>query len=153
MAPRLRHAAVAFKARDDRVATLRIKVHGGVLTLANVCAPHSGCDYADRKQFYDELGNHIRPATTHSAIVVTGDFNAKLLYVGAGEGGIIGPHVPRRSLGGTCESGAKGNQLSNRHIMVECCVQRDLAVANTCFDNPDDMKVTCRSIGANPKGR
>ena len=144
VSPRIRSAVVAFKACDDRIATLRLKIHGGMLTVLSVYAPHNGIDYDIRHTFYHSLQDHIRRTTENSTSYVLGDFNARLLQRKAGEEDIIGPHLYETT------DGNVNDATSNRYLLVESCISSDLVIANTFFDHPNEKKVSYRDLGVHP---
>ena len=74
--PSVVNSVIAFKACDDRIATLRVKISGGVLTFISAYAPHSGLEYEVRQDFHTKLQSTIRATTTHSATYILGDLNA-----------------------------------------------------------------------------
>ena len=117
-------------------------------------APQSGLDYEKRQAFHYELQDLIRATTAHSTTMAFGDFNAQLLRRGPGEEDMIGPHVFKNLHGNPNHderhNGNANAQLSNRQLLLETCVAYDLAIANSFFDHPDSMKVTCRNLGVNP---
>eukprot|EP00959_Pyramimonas_sp_CCMP1952_P402315 8430936-Pyramimonas_sp.AAC.1 len=99
VAPWAEKSAVAFHASSPRLASLRIKIVGGMLTLITAYAPHSGHHEQVRRDFYSDLDAYIRPTTPHSTTMILGDFNARLLIQNKGEEHIISrrfayPHQP-----------------------------------------------------------
>ena len=131
-------------ATNDRLASLKVKIPGGTLTLISAYAPHSGYEFDSRQRFFQELSATIRPATHHSASIIMGDFNAKLGMVMPGEEAVIGPHVFESPL-------ATGDPaLSNRALLMECCLACGLVVANTHFQLSNEYKVSYSSLTAKP---
>ena len=50
-------AVIGYELVSDRLANLRMKVKGGVMTIITAYAPHSGYKYIHRKKFFDDLGS------------------------------------------------------------------------------------------------
>lgn len=112
----------AFRAINERVGVLDIKVAGIALRLIVVYMPH--INYSDKEvdAVYDEVSRERRDAAKHGRrVAVGGDFNA---VVGQrGEGGdpaVVGPHgIGRRN--------ARGDML------VWWATMEDLCIVNTKF--------------------
>jgi exonuclease III len=145
IAPWARASLVAFRTYSPRLASVRLRVQHGVLDLISARAPHSGRDCDERQHFFSELGAITKPTTTHSTTLVLGDFNAKLLQQGLGESDIIGDSV---FSGGSARSILQ--QVSNRQLLIEYCIEKDMLVANTFFKVPVEEQITFRNLGTLP---
>ena len=144
VAPWAVSAVISFNAHSERLASLKLRVSSGTLTIESAYSPHSGHAVYVRQHFFTDLRGIIRAPTNHSTMIILGDFNARLLRSLPGEDGIIGPHV-FHGPGCSAES-----TTSNKHFLLECCVAHGLVVANTFFDHTDDNKVTYRDVGTRP---
>ena len=144
VSPLARRSVVSFQAVNDRLASLKVKVPGGTLSIISAYAPHSGHPFALRHDFFAQLSMLVKPLGNHSGTVALGDFNAKLGRVMDGEGEFIGPCVYQ------CELTADNDVMSNRALLVECCVATGLLVAKPFFDVPDENKVSYRGLSTKP---
>eukprot|EP00959_Pyramimonas_sp_CCMP1952_P001620 33335-Pyramimonas_sp.AAC.1 len=124
IAPNAVHSVVCFKLSGDRLATLKIKVSGGILNLMSVYAPHAGKDYEIRKNLYDNVAKAWAHHGKHNITIALGDFNARLGEQLPGEEDIMGEYV------------VKVAPNSNRELLIETCRETQSIIANTCFDHP-----------------
>ena len=85
VAPWAAPSIVSFKATSERIASLRVKVLGGVLNIFTAYAPHDGHDFDSRHTSPCTLSENMKSRGSHEEIIVLGDFNAQLGHVGAGE--------------------------------------------------------------------
>ena len=60
VAPAFRRSVLGFNQFSDRIASLKLKVLGGQMTILTAYAPHSGHDYAIRRSFFDVLMDFMR---------------------------------------------------------------------------------------------
>lgn len=93
VAPAATPAIIGYQLVSDRLANLRMKVKGGVLTIITAYAPHSGYKYMHRKRFFDELGRIWKPSRDHDCTLVLGDFNAKLYQKFVSDTDMLGDYV------------------------------------------------------------
>ena len=89
VAPWAIKSIISFRGINDRLASLRVKQSGGVLTILSVYAPHNGHKLEERQLFFSTLCENTRIRTKHSSIFVCGDLNAQLGSVGMGEDQIV----------------------------------------------------------------
>jgi exonuclease III len=143
VAPWAIKSIISFRDINDRLASLRIKQFGGVLTVLSVYAPHNGHQLEDRQLFFSTLSENTRIRNKHSSTFVCGDLNAQLGQVGMGEEDIIGPHVYRKVV-------SKLSTTSNRELLLEYCIAHSLCMANTFFDYPDLMLVSYFNLATQP---
>ena len=79
IAPSAIKAIICFKLLGDRLATLKIKVEGGILNLMTVYAPHAGKDYELRKMLFDKVGKAWTPHGDHNCTIALGDWGRNTL--------------------------------------------------------------------------
>ena len=143
VAPWATRCIIGFRFFNDRLASLRLRVKGGELTVLSAYAPHSGYSYQTRKDFFDTLLQHWKPMGTHTSCIALGDFNAKLFNRLPGEEDVLGEHVfesPQR----------RDMPQTNRELLIETCRGMGALVANTFFDHACENLVTCYSLTAKP---
>lgn len=126
---------MSFKATNERIASLRVKVTGGVLNVFAVYAPHDGRDFDSLHTFFSNLSENMKSRSSHEEIIALGDFNAQLGYVGAGEEEMVGEYVIQKVL-------RDRPTLTNRELFMEYCSVHHLRVANTFFNYPNDCLVS-----------
>ena len=107
-------------------------------------APHSGYAYPERQLFYQDLVDFVHKQSSHGPKMVCGDFNARLYQRLEGEEDVIGPYVYENVH-------ANITTESNRHLLVETCVNASLFVANSFVNEPPESVVTCYNIGYHPR--
>ena len=91
VAPWAIKSIISFRGISDRLASLRIKQFGGVLTILSAYAPHNGHSLEDRHAFFATLSENTRIKNKHSSTFVFGDLNAQLGRVGVGGSTSISP--------------------------------------------------------------
>ena len=143
ISPWMVKSVVCFQAISDRLATLRVKVRGGITTFISAYAPHSGLPFEERHAFFDQLSDLIKPRTSHSTCIVVGDLNAKLGAPRADEQTILGPFSFKCALQNIATT-------SNRDLLMECCRSNRLFVAASFFEQPLEAQVTYRSLTSKP---
>ena len=143
VSPRVMKSVVCFRGVSDRMATLRVKVPGGVVQLISAYAPQSKLPFALRYEFFTHLTDLVRPTTTHTSTIVMGDLNAKLGAAGLGEDNVIGPYSFKSTNHAT-------DATSNRELLFECCHSCGLIVASSFFDHPPMHQVTYFGLRAKP---
>ena len=89
---------VSFKDVNERIASLRVKVLGGILNVLSIYAPHDGHQFDERHPFFVELSENTRQHKSHETTLVFGDFNTQLGYVGYGEETSVDPHIYKKSI-------------------------------------------------------
>ena len=135
-----RRAGVAFAIRNqlgsrleehprgisERIMTLRIRVaQNRYITLINVYAPTMTYPEEEREAFYAQLRAFITSIPAASKIILLGDFNARV-------GSDHETWAPALGKFG------RGQQNSNGELLAGLCVELDLAVTNTFFQQPDN---------------
>ena len=143
VAPWAMRAVVSFRAINERLAALRVKVSGGVLNIVTAYAPHDGHDFESRHAFFTNLADNTRRRGYFEETIVLGDFNAQLGYSGEGEHHIVGPFVFRKAL-------RQKSSISNRELLMEYCMTYSMHITNTFFDYPDDCLVSYFNLVAKP---
>ena len=144
VSPEAQKAVTGFRAVNDRIAELRIRVPGGTLKVLSCYAPHSKKPYDVRKKFYNDLLSNWKVSTSHTSTMVLGDFNAKLFHRLPGEEDILGSFVFASPFSVDLAS-------SNRELLLEACVAMSAVVGNTFFENSEEHLVTYYVPGTNPK--
>ena len=129
VAPWAANAIVSFKAISDRVASLRVKVTGGILTLITVYIPHDGHSLDERQAAFADLSKATGTRTSHTSTLILGDFNAQLGDTEPGEEEVVGPFVFKKQL-------RTKNIITNRELLLEFCMTHRSVLANTFFDYP-----------------
>ena len=94
------------------MASLKIRVQGGKMSIVTAYAPHSGYDFVDRQSFFYSLAEFVHKQSVHGPKLVCGDLNARLFRQLPGEENLIGPHVFENKT-------ANISPCANRHLFVE----------------------------------
>ena len=142
VAPWAAGSIVSFKAVSERVASLRVKVTGGILTILNVYVPHDRHALDERHAVFADLSKEMKVKRQHCSTIVAGDFNAQLGSVHPGEENFIGAFVYNKEL-------KPKNSVTNRDLLLEFCTTHGTILANTIFDYPDEFKVTYYGLCTN----
>eukprot|EP00959_Pyramimonas_sp_CCMP1952_P422471 8849885-Pyramimonas_sp.AAC.1 len=143
VAPWAKQAIKGYMQQSSRMASLRIRVAGGVLTLITTYAWTNVHEYDTRRDYYTDLAVFADKCRSHGPTIILGDFNARLLEQYAGEEDVIGEHVFRNPF-------SAWSPTSNRELLVELCHTLDACVANTYFKHADEHTVTYHDIGIEP---
>ena len=135
IAPWATKTIISYRLISDRLATLKLKVRGGILNLISAYAPHGGYDYEDRREFFDQLTQAWPAPNKHTTTIACGDFNARLYDREPGDEDIIGEFFfqsrwPRQ------------RAYLNRDLLLETCRATSTAIANTYFEQPLENCVT-----------
>ena len=144
VAPWAIKSVFSFKAVNERIASLRVKVTGGVVNVLSVYAPHDGHEFEKRHHFFAELSENTRQHKSHETTLVYGDFNTQLRYVGYDEDTSVGPYIFKKSISGNHTT------IPNRSLFLECCGTHKLVVVNSLFDYPDEVLVTYHNLNSKP---
>ena len=132
VAPEAQKAVTGFRAINDRIAEIKLRVAGGILKLLTCYAPHSGKQYSVRKQFYSELLQNWKTPPLNTSTIVLGDFNAKLFRRQPGEEedeeDFLGDFVFETPFRTTARS-------SKRELLLGICVAMKAIVGNIFFEN------------------
>jgi exonuclease III len=140
VAPWARHAVEGFTQYDDRLASIRVRIYGGQLTLVSLYAPHNNHNFEFRHEFYTCARSFILSQRCHGPTIALGDFNARLHFQQSGEEYMIGPGVfgnPNKLLSPT----------DNRELLLELCESIGCCIANTFFDHAPVHLATYRDLG------
>ena len=135
---------ISFKAISDRIASLKVKVSGGILNFLSVYSPHDGYTFDARHHFYSDLSANTRKHHAHETTLVFGDFNTQMGCTGCDESNFLGPYMYQKLLH------EKNNVLSNRSLFSEYCGTHAFVVANTLFDYADEFLVTYHNLVSHP---
>ena len=66
--------------------------------MLSIYAPHDGHEIGNRHHFFVELLENTHQHKSHETILVYGDFNTELRYVGYDEDTLVGPHIFTKTL-------------------------------------------------------
>lgn len=118
-----------FKARNNRLCSLRISSQFNNITLINVHAPTEDSEEDMKAAFYQELTQMIEQAPSYDMKIILGDFNAHVgketIYLGT-----IGMHSLHDE---TNDNGKRMIRLASAQNMV---------ISSTCFPHRDIHKRT-----------
>ena len=144
VSPSAAKSVIGFRLVGERLATLKLKVKGGVLNIVSAYAPHSGHKYEVRKTFFDELNSMWKKTARHDCTFVLGDLNAKLFEQLPTDSDIIGDYVFKSPM-------RKDIRLTNRELLMESCRSMGAVVANTFFAQEKEHAVTYYGLGVHPQ--
>ena len=143
--PQFARHLVGFNQFNDRIASLRLRVDGGVVAFFSVYAPHNLKELDERCDFYEQLSHCYSTTSANGPKIILGDMNAKIGQRRRGEEDVLGDFC----------FGVEAShrvEVPNRDFLMEFCWGHGLIVANTKFDNPVDCQATFRAPGAEPAG-
>ena len=135
----------SYKQVSDRIASLKLKVPGGVAGVITAYAPHNMRPLDEKVDFYSALDRVYRRCSTNKGKLVMGDLNARLGRCQPGEEHILGDFTFGRVASHEVER-------PNRAMLLEFCESSSTSVANTFFDTPVEQKATYMEPGATPFG-
>ena len=124
VSPWAKHAVKGYIQQDSRMASLRLRIYGGILTLVTVYAWTNEHEYDVRHTFYSDLTSFTTRCRSYGPTIVLGDFNARLLDSYSGEEDVIGKHVFKNPL-------STWSPTSNRELLIEYCSSWDACVFST----------------------
>jgi exonuclease III len=74
----LEHSIIDFEPINSRLCTIRIKGKFYNTTIVNVYAPTESAKEEQKEQFYENLNRCCDQIPKHDALLILGDFNAKI---------------------------------------------------------------------------
>ena len=82
VAPWLRDPITSFVQFNDRLASICVRVTGGLLCLVTAYAPPNTPTHTflERQTFFHDAQDFILSQRTHGPTLILGDFNARLHY-------------------------------------------------------------------------
>ena len=120
------------------MASLTVKIPGGVIAFLSVYAPHNLKDPSEKYAFYEDLQILLRKTSTNGPRLIYGDLNARLGLQRCGEQDIIGNFGFGREAQAHVE-------VPNRDSFMEFCTSCAYCVAQTFFPDAVDHRLPTTS--------
>ena len=95
----------------------------------SVYAPTLQAELAEKDKFYSELRILPQGTPADDKLLVLGDFNARVGQDAVTWKGILGRH-------------GVGNCNDNRRLLLEFCMEQQLVITNTIFQQKDSLETT-----------
>jgi len=129
-----------------RLMAISLDLAPRLLTVICAYAPQSARPEDERSDFFEQLAGLVDNAERKGAVILLGDFNARLHGRLRGEEPVIGPHIYGAGVGRILRTVSEAAGRSNRDLLMEMC-QLDgpsgvLRIMNTWFRKKDAEKVT-----------
>ena len=140
---RFHRRVLGFTPTSNRVGSIRVKTLGGSLAIIGTYAPHNRRPLDERLAFYDTLETHLDKSKVSGEQYIIGDMNARLGRRRPGEEDHVGDYTFGREAQQSVE-------VPNRDLLMELCVSRRYAIANTFVPNEPSQQVTYYEVGSTP---
>ena len=115
---------------SDRIVSMRLPLKNNqYATLFSVYAPTLQAEPAEKEKFYSELRSLPQGTPTDDKLFVLGDFNARVGQDAVTWKGILGRHNV-------------GNCNDHGRLLLEFCMEQQLVITNTIFQQKDSLKTT-----------
>nr|XP_054774768.1 uncharacterized protein LOC129282940 [Lytechinus pictus] len=98
-------------------------------TLFSVYAPTLQADPAEKDMFYSELRRLLQSTPADDKLLILGDFNARVGQDDVAWKGVLGRH-------------GVGKCNDNGRLLLELCMEQQLVITNTVFQQKDSLKTT-----------
>jgi exonuclease III len=118
-----------------RMASIKLKIRGGSMSIISAYAPHGGYSFDERTAFYDELAEFWGKRKAHGPRIIAGDLNARLHRQFPGEEEIVGPSTYGNPV-------VAADAQSNRSLLLSMCLANNLQIASTFGHRPVTERVT-----------
>ena len=119
------------KGISERLMMMHIPLAGNThLTLVSTYAPTMVYPEEKKEKFYQSLGSAIQSNLRNDKLILLGRyFNARVGRDSGAWPGVLGPH-------------GIGNMNSNCLMLLTLCLEMELIITNTVFQQPDSHKAT-----------
>ena len=115
---------------SDRIVSKRLPLKNNqYATLFSVYTPTLQAELAEKDKFYSELRSLPQGTPTDVKLLVLGDFNARVGQDAVTWKGILGRH-------------SVGNCNDHGRLLLEFCMEQQLVITNTIFQQKDSLKTT-----------
>jgi len=132
----MEHSIIGFEPINSRLCKIRIKGKFYNTTVVNVYAPTENAKDEQKEQFYEDLNRCCDQVPKHDALLIVGDFNARIGKEIANQS-VVGQHTIHEV---TSENGL---------ILCQFAEVNELLISSTCFEHKDIHKGTWQD----PAGR
>ena len=115
---------------SDRIMSMRLSLKNKkYATLFSVYAPTLQAVPAEKDKFYSEFRRVLRNTSVDDKVIILGDFNARVGQDAVAWKGVLGRH-------------GVGNCNDNGRLLLEFCMEQQLVVTNTIFQQKGSLKTT-----------